>query len=339
MRLWLTVGILLGIAVIGGGAIWWMFLSSYGERQLLATQERMETQGYTLQYDKVERGGFPLGLDWVVHDVRLSHPGAGDGGMPFAGQADRVRFTSQLWSPQKMAFQVEGQHRWQIDTRGEAGIVDIAVAQAAGNVGPQAEAAGWQIETRLDDITAQPRQNAAGELKMRNAVIVAQTPLRMDGFAVDARLADIRLPQDFGLGKVVETLRLKGDVQPLPADYSKAGLTAWQVAGGNLSVTEMKLRFGPLDGGANGAMGLDGSLRPQGDLTVQVQRPSELLALAQQRGWIAEKQVPLYAMAASLFTRNNSDGEAEAVVKVGFRDGSVWLGPVRLADLPPVVTE
>lgn len=339
MRLWSTLGILLGIAVVGGAAIWWMFLSSFGERQLLATQERLQTQGYTLQYGKVERGGFPLALEWVVHDVSLSHPGNADSGMPLAGQADRVRFTSQPWSPQQMAFQVEGLHRWQVDTRGEAGIVDIVVEQAAGNVGPQAEVAGWQIETRLDDITARPRQNADGELKVRNAVIVAQTPLRMDALAVDARLSDILVPQDFGLGKVIETLRLKGDVQPLPADYSKAGLTAWQTKGGRLSVTEVNLRFGPLNGGANGTVALDERLRPQGDLTVQLQRPAELLALAQQRGWIAEKQVPLYAMAAGLFTRNNSDGEAEAVVKVGFRNGSVWLGPLRLADLPPVVTE
>jgi len=339
MRLWLTLGGLLVLAVIGGGAIWWMFLSSFGERQLLASQERLQEQGYTLQYAAAERGGFPLALEWVVHDVTLTHPGDGIGQMSFTGRAERVRFVSAPWSPQEVTFQVEGQHRWEADSGGDAGIVDITVDQTSGTIGPQAETSGWRAETQLAGITASPRQNAAGDLTVRDAVVTAETPLRMDALALDARLEHIALPQDFGLGTVIEVLRLNGDLRPLPADYSPAGLRAWQAAGGRLTVADAQLRFGPLDGGASGALALDEGLRPLGDMTVRVQRPAELLALAQQRGWIDQNQVPLYAMAISLFTRSNGNGEPEAVVQVGFRGGGIWLGPLRLADLPPIAAD
>ena len=339
MRLWLTVAILFCFAAAGGSAIWWMFLSSYGERQLQATQQRLQAQGYTLHYGQAERSGFPLELEWVVHDVTLSHAGNGAGQAPFNGRADRVRFVAAPWEPQRMTFQVEGRHAWQVQTRGDAGTVDIAVDAASGVIGPREAERGWQVDALVTGITARPQGGAVGDLRVRSATIAAETPVRMDELAVDVRLDDITLPQDFGLGKLVETLRVTGDVRPLPADYSADGLRAWQVADGRLSVSDAQLRFGALEGSARGAMALDQGLRPLGDITVQVQRPAELLALAQQQGWIAEKQMPLYAMAAGLFTRTNGTGQAEATVQVGFRQGSIWLGPLRLGDLPPVVTE
>ena len=339
MRLWLTVAILVGVAAAGGSAIWWMFLSSYGERQLQASQQRLQAQGYTLHYREAERAGFPLELEWVVHDVTVSHPGNDTGQVPFSGRADRVRFVSAPWEPQRIAFQVEGRHAWQVETDGGAGVVDIAVDAASGVIEPLDAVSGWRVETRVTGVTARPQAGAAGDLRMRSAVIVAETPVRMDELAVDARLNDIALPQDFGLGKLVESLRVTGDVRPLPTDYSADGLRAWQVADGRLSVTDAQLRFGPLEGSARGAVALDQGLRPLGDVTVQVQRPAELLALARQQGWIAEKQMPLYAMAAGLFTRTNGKGEEEATVQVGFRQGGIWLGPLRLGDLPPVVAE
>lgn len=339
MRLWFTVCILLAVAVIGGGSIWWMFLASYGERQWQANQQRLQEQGYTLEYGRLERGGFPLAVEWIVHDVTLSHPGEAEGQRSFSGQADRVRFVSALWSPQEVAFQVEGQHRWQVDTGGGPGIVDIAVDSASGTIGPRPETDGWRVETRLGGITARPRGEAAGDLTVRTATVVAETPLGMDALRIDARLEQIGLPQDFGLGREAALLQLSGSIRPLPADYSRDALSSWQAAEGQMTISDAQVRLGPLRGGADGELGLDRDLRPRGEMAVRVQEPTELLALAQKRGWIDQERMPLYAMATSMFTRNNTDGEKEAAVKVGFRDGGVWLGPVRLADLPPVVGE
>ncbi len=161
----------------------------------------------------------------------------------------------------------------------------------------------------------------------------------MDGLSVDARLEEIGLPQDFGLGREAALLQLSGSIQPLPADYSRAALGAWQAAEGQMTVSDAQVRLGPLRGGGDGVLELDDDLRPRGELTVRVRQPTELLSLAQKRGWIDQDRMPLYAMATSMFTRNNADGEKEAAVKVSFREGGVWLGPVRLADLPPVVGE
>lgn len=337
MRLWLTVGILLGVAAIGGGGLWWLFLSSFGDRQWQDTRQRLERQGYTLDYGAVERGGFPFRLEWVLHDVSLSFPGEEGGVPPFRGEAERVRVQSRPWQPQRMAFTVEGRHRWAVETRGAAGVVDIAVGAAEGVIGPRAEASGWRLESALQAITAHPRQAAAGgDLRVDRATVMAETPLRMDELAVDARLQQIGLPHDFGLGTVVEQLTLRGNVKPLPEDLSPNGLQAWQAAGGVVSLADAQLLFGPLDGGAEGRLGLNDQLRLQGDVTVRVRQPNEVLALAARNGWISDRQQPMFAMGFGLFTRRNDAGQAEATLPFAFRDGAVWLGPVRLAAVPPV---
>ncbi|MCA8928822.1 MAG: DUF2125 domain-containing protein [Alphaproteobacteria bacterium] len=346
MRRWLTVGILVGVIVVGGGAIWWLFLSSFGERQWQTGQERLKAQGYRLEYGSVERSGFPFKLVWTLHDVSLSHDGDGDGSPPFRGEADGLRLTSLPWEPQRVTFRVEGRHRWTVDTKGKAGLVDIAIGAAEGTIGPQPEASGWRLDSRLRDIVAQPRANATGatgaagatgDLHIAEATVQVDAPLRLDALTLDARLDRIDLPQDFGLGTVVETLGVKGEVRPLPHDLAAPGLQKWQAAGGRLTLTAADVRFGAVDGGANGTLGLDRQLRLSGDLDLRLRQPNRVLDLGVERGWVGDKQRTLYAMAIGLFTRQAADGEPEAAMQMAFRNGALWLGPIRIANLPPVV--
>ena len=62
-----------------------------------------------------------------------------------------------------------------------------------------------------------------------------------------------------------------------------------------------------------------------------------MLDLGVERGWVGDKQRTLYAMAIGLFTRQAADGEPEAAMQMAFRNGALWLGPIRIANLPPVV--
>ena len=338
MRLWLTVGILLGVVVAGGSAIWWMFLGSLGERQWQAMEHRLQAQGYTLKYRQMERSGFPFELVWTADGIELSHPGSAGSALPLSGEVERLSITSRPWAPQRMTFRIEGQHHWAVDTRGAAGVIDIAVGTTEGSVGPRAEASGWRLQAALRQITASPRADAASAMTIATADVTAETPLRLETLAVDAVLSQIGLPQDFGLGRTVETLRLRGEMQPLPYDTSATGLTAWQAAGGQLTLSEVALRFGPVDAVADGKLGLDAALRLQGKVGVRMRRPNEVLALATAQNWITAKQQPLYAMAIALFSRSNGAGEPEAMLQVDFSKGGVWLGPIRLTDLPPVAS-
>jgi|GEM_PF-6541514 len=338
MRRWLTVAILLGLVVVAGSAIWWMFLTSFGERQWQDLQQRLQADGYTFQYSELETSGYPLELVWTLHGVTLSHPGADGGPLPFRGEAERLRVTAKPWAPQRMAYRVESQHRWAVETGGAAGVVDVAVGSAAGTFGPQADDSGWRLETRLAGITARPRDGIAEPLRIAAAAVVLEAPLRMQRIAVDARLDRIGLPQDFGLGRTVELLSVQGEMDPWLRSGAAAAVQAWQGAGGRIAVRQAQLRFGAMDGNATGTVGLDPELRPQGDLTLTVREPNKLLALAAERGWIADGQGQWLAMGAGLLGRRNNGGTVETQLPLSFREGAVWLGPVRLADLPPVST-
>ena len=81
---------------------------------------------------------------------------------------------------------------------------------------------------------------------------------------------------------------------------------------------------------------MDKALRGEGKVTLRMREPARLVASAIKAGWIQAKQQSLLTMGLGLFSARGATGKAEVALPFDLRNGGLWLGPLRLADLPPV---
>ncbi len=345
MRVWLTVLGLVVFAVVGAATIWWYFASSLGERQLLSAQERLAKQGYVLKFGKVERSGFPVRLEWVLRDVSIetvaqsSRPRAGMGHPAARGQIDVLRFSAKPWAPQRLAYVADGRHIWHVDSQGDAGWLEIVIAETAGTLRPRDGEAGWFLDAQLRHVEAQSEKPGTPPLLVDTVGVAVEMPLSMDAMDVEARVRDVVLPLETYLGKALQSAAVTARIQPLPQGFSAGDLRAWRGRSGLVTVRDASLHFGPVQGSAGGALGLDAALRGEGNVNLRVREPNRLIAVGIEAGWIEERQRPMLNFALGLFARRNVSGSPEVLLPLNLRDGGLWLGPVRLTDLPPVVTD
>ena len=339
MRVWLTVLGLIMFAVIGAGTIWWFFASSLGERQLASAQQRLADKGYVLKYSSVERSGYPFRLEWLLQDVSVQAEAAdSDGEQPAArGTAETIQFSANLWSPQRLAYQVGGRHVWVIDSRGQAGLIEVTIEQTTGTVRPQDSAPGWFLDADLAEIVAQSEMPSAPPLLIGAANAEMRMPRSMDAMAVNLRVHDVTLPRDDGLGRAVQEAAMRAIIDPLPRGFEAEDLQAWQGAGGSVSIEDANLKFGPVEGSAGGVVGLDESLRGRGNVTLRLREPKKLIAAGVDAGWIQGQQQQMLNLAMGLFSRRSESGKPEVSLPLSLREGGLWIGPLRLMDLPPVV--
>lgn len=336
MRLWLTVVGLLAFAVVGFAVIWWFFAISLGERQLANVQKQMAKQGYDLRYEELEQSGFPLQLEWNIHGVAFTQTKGAGQRQPLQGVADLLRVQARPWAPQRLNFLVEGQHRWRTDTGGEAGVVVTTIAAASGAIHPRDTEAGWQLVIALADVAAKSEALNAAPLTIARLDATGQVPFAMNALELQVDLADVTLPQDTGLGTALQSASLRAGVQPIPTSFDASGARAWQAGGGLLTVHNLQVEFGALQGTAEGVVGLDKALRGEGKVTLRMREPARLVASAIKAGWIQAKQQSLLTMGLGLFSARGATGKAEVALPFDLRNGGLWLGPLRLADLPPV---
>ena len=88
---------------------------------------------------------------------------------------------------------------------------------------------------------------------------------------------------------------------------------------------------------ASGEIQLDPAMRPEGKFKLQVINPQSILAIASREGWVKPDQIAYAQMGVGLFSRQNAQGATELNTDLYMRDGGLWVGPVRLLNLNPVL--
>lgn len=336
MRLRLTVLGLLVFVVGGGVTIWWFFAASFGERQLQQLQTNLAKDGYALRYGKIERSGFPNRLEWLVHDVSIVEQVSSSDQSRLHAEADKIRFSSLPWKPQRLDFRVEGDHRWLVPSHGAAGPVLVDIASADGRFGPRDEQAGWEYRMNLGGLQASPQSDAEQQLTVETVVATAVWPTDFSAVQTQVALANVVLPRDIGLGASAERIEWSAGIRPVPSDYSEIGLTNWRDRGGVLNVEDMRVVFGPLDGQAYGSVGLDEMLRPAGNIALRLREPKSLVEAASQAGALDAQMLQLAQLAIAFVSRRGEDGQTQAQLAFVMRDGKLILSGFPIADLQPL---
>ena len=172
-----------------------------------------------------------------------------------------------------------------------------------------------------------------GEIHMR---------LRRDEAALDLALksgAAKLLRPDHGDHIDIDSLDAVAVINDLPdADAADFGtwLEAWRAGGGIAEIQRLSFDSPELGGDAAGTVNLTAAGLVEGALDARLTKIDAFIDALERRGVIDANQKQILRGAAGIFA-SVSEGRPTVRLAVRVRDGEIYLGPVRVATLPPLI--
>ncbi|MDJ0946106.1 MAG: DUF2125 domain-containing protein [Kiloniellales bacterium] len=307
-------------------------------------QDRRE-DGYALRYAEPELAGFPFGLDVRIDDPSVESPE----GWQWRGPA--LTGGATLWDPLTLALQAPGRHLVDWGPREGRLSLRLDAAKASGTAALALDGRLRRADAALHEILAEGPLPGPVQIERLDLVYrdrdeedptgeVREGGPRPPGDLLMTVLG-VDLPPGLALplGPRVELFLVEGRLEgPLPAEASRRSLALWRDAGGLLDIHRLELRWGPLQLEAEGQLALDRELRPTGQLTSNLRGGADLVDHLAERKMIAERAAGALKLAFFALSRSAEDGGPPVVeLPVNLKDGLLYLGPVALFRLRPVL--
>jgi hypothetical protein len=124
---------------------------------------------------------------------------------------------------------------------------------------------------------------------------------------------------------------------PLPPGRMKDSAVVWRDAGGTIEVSHLGLKSGPVDIEGTGTVALDTELRPLAAFSAQIQGYDAVIDQLVADGTVAPKNAEFArAVLAAMAGADAATGKSTLALPVSSQDGWLYLGPARLAKVPPL---
>jgi hypothetical protein len=329
-------------AAAGGyGAYWFHFAAGVraGVERWAAEQR---DRGYAVGYDSLEIAGFPGRLRLRAAAPTIARPPA-EPLWRWAGP--RLLAEVAPWRPrqavitlpgaQRLTFLADGRRRTltaeaaaarlelSLDHRGRVRRATLDATEIAAVVSETGETA--YVE-RLD-LVVSPQSPAEAAASERVDIALAVEQLVLPPQPDNPLGSEIR--------RLIAELAAHG---PLPLDGTAAAARAWTDAGGRLDVGRVEVHWGSLRVEADGGLGLDDRLQPQGEFDTALRGWDGVFDALVAAGQMSRAEATLASLGLAALARPAADGgPAVLPAAVSLRDRRLYLGPVRLLKLRPLI--
>ncbi|MGB3811169.1 MAG: DUF2125 domain-containing protein [Parvibaculum sp.] len=141
------------------------------------------------------------------------------------------------------------------------------------------------------------------------------------------------------LGSQISLFAVQARLRNVPANR-RASLVElsrdWLQQGGTLAVSDLRIKWGPLDLWAQGELTLDDQARPKGNFDAEFVDYAGLLAALVKAKVVSERDAKLALVGLGLVAQLQGNGEGRLRVPVIMNEGKLYLGPLVVAKLDPV---
>ncbi len=326
------------IIAAAAASAYWFWWAGQLESGIAGWSEAQALRGYEISYIGPEIGGFPL-----EHVARFEAPSiAAPDGSRWRGAALTGR--SALWDPQTVAVDFAG--RQELDGlrfgRLSGASLDSQRAEGVLRLGTDGRIESAEAELEVMDLTATPLGRfLADRLKLSLAPAYEGENGGLSGHVFAGELRGLALPPELAgpFDPEAESLLVEGVVRGIiPNTDPRLALTLWREAGGALDLKRIEMEWAPLGLTASGELSLDPQFRPQGLLRARVAGLGELIARLGELGQLSKDQVTLTQAAIAAFSsQRDARGRAAVDLPISLREGYLFLGPLRLARISPVL--
>lgn len=331
-----------GIAALGlgaaftGGSIWTARLF---EQNFTATVDYWRSQGAQISFATQPASGTLIELRKSLKDLEIRFSAGQD---TWTIRGDRPTLAIAPWRPTRLTIDLQ-----------QNTMLEIGRDRSEEMLRINSDHGGVRLDFTTDGqftglsawITSAWMNSSLGGAFIRdlsastslNGVDIADHKRRSVVFTT--ALKDIRLDlnQTPLLGDVVTRLIVEGYVLGgFPGVDAHDAMIQWRDAGGTVEIERLVANWGPLALTANGTLALDHRLQPIGAFTATVRGYNETVDAVVAAG----AMTPAQATATKLWLNakmESDEGGAKVKLPITIQDGMLSMGPVKLAQLPPIV--
>lgn len=316
-----------------GYSAYWFHAAATLRKGLEQWADDRRAHGWQVGWDQMESGGFPLHLRLAL---TAPHVADVDGR---TWQAETLTAHAEPFDWTRLRLVAPGHHllAW------PGGRADIAVEAVRADInldrdGHLEDATLLATRLTVSGATAEP-VSAAGLAVTWDPLPVASpdhttATVRFSATAHDVLLPALDgLPLDRAVGLVEVTGRVLG---ALPGGGWPEMLARWSGDGGTLELDHVSLEWAPMALEAQGTMALDPAGQPLVSLAARIRGFGPLMDRLSDTGAVPADTASAAKMVLLLMAKPDAKGRPAVPVPVSLQDGSLYLGPARVARLPPI---
>ena len=340
-RLWLVAfGVIMLFGIIYSGL--WLALAMSTRELVVKWVKEQQALGFSMRYDKLLASGYPFAIHFEVTNPALGAPNIAD---PWYWEGTHLNITVQFWDKNNFLFEASGQQVLTFgvvgNTKTFAGNVERAHGQLRLSEGVLKKAG---VTLQGVKLTSQDNANAVINIPRAQMYLERQTRAKADQQAVSwtlsGSMSDLSLPllKASPLGAMIERLSLKAHlIGNIKSGALVQSLEDWRDKGGTIELKNLILGHGPLKINTSGTLALDGNLQPIGALTAHLEGFFETVDALKRVGLVKARDAITAKIVMGVLSRTPASG-GPAVLNLALtaQDRFIYLGPVRLLELPAI---
>ncbi len=154
-----------------------------------------------------------------------------------------------------------------------------------------------------------------------------------DGLEISGRL----FPRPIKLDEAYLTIKLPLN---LPTTFNETSIRAWQQAEGEMPVERLSFKAKELSVDGKGVLSLDDKLQPSGQIMTRVVGMDALLADLTEQGILkGQSAIMAQSFLQMINQRDPQTGETYFETPIRIQNRGIFLGPMRVGNLPEIVWE
>lgn len=335
-----AAGVAAGFAVVLGIAYasYWFIAARELRNGVAAWSAARTAAGDEVVWRDGGLSGFPATIRLTLNGLRFrTVPPVGEF---LEASSETVVVSLNPARPQAVALRAE--RRFQVVFANGGGVSEAFAGRAdfrlAANPSGGAEMAFDLGEIRLrsgDGREAGALERASGRIAdLKPATPDHLTPT----YAFEIEAADVTLPPaaNLPLGRNLARIAVRGEVVGvLAAGPLTQSATRWRDSGGTVEVRRLEIDYKPASLSANGTLALDTSLQPMGALSAEIAGYAETIDRLREAGVMRNRDAATAKLVlGALARRDGAAGAPVITVPVTLQDRVLFLGPLRLLEVP-----
>ena len=320
------------VAAILAYSLYWMHAAGQARNHVEAWAEARRAEGWSVAWAEETPSGFPWRLRLTLTAPELSHPS----GLRWRGPYLEL-WTAPLW-PRAVHVETAGNHTLTWGGRDWPLSLERLPATIASGT----------LDAHLHGL--ETGQTSIADLGLSLAALPPRPdpsahPARPDPsghpaswrFALSGR--DIQLPPDTlpGFDGQMALAEISGRVMgPIPADTPVAAIAGWSKQGGIIELDRVAVDWPPMGLEGSGTAALDPGGQPLVALSTRIHGFDALMDRLHQAGLVDGATARTSKTLLGLMAKPDPRGRPAIPAPITIQDGSLYLGPARMAAVPGI---